>query len=145
MRNQANKAVFNETFQIPVLDYTKPEAEKVLSELPTADVKPEEKKKVEQVLRPIAQAPATSTPPPTPTPNPAPEPTVTVTPRPKPAPAPVTETRGPVETKAPVDNESDGSSASGGVIAAVVLVILGALTALFGWWYKNGEQFQLPF
>ncbi|OFL90932.1 hypothetical protein HMPREF2734_02685 [Corynebacterium sp. HMSC055D05] len=145
VRNQANKAVFNETFQIPVLDYTKPEAEKVLSELPTADVKPEEKKKVEQVLRPIAQAPATSTPPPTPTPKPAPKPTVTVTPRPKPAPAPVTETRGPVETKAPVDNESDGSSASGGVIAAVVLVILGALTALFGWWYKNGEQFKLPF
>ncbi|OFO35007.1 hypothetical protein HMPREF3048_07160 [Corynebacterium sp. HMSC075D04] len=79
------------------------------------------------------------------TPKPAPKPTVTVTPRPKPALAPVTETRGPAETKASVDNESDGSSANGGVIAAVVLVILGALTALFGWWYKNGEQFKLPF
>lgn len=68
-----------------------------------------------------------------------------MTPRPKPALAPVTETRGPAETKASVDNESDGSSANGGVIAAVVLVIVGALTALFGWWYKNGEQFMLPF
>lgn len=35
VRNQANRTVFNETFQISVLDYTKPEAEKVVSELPT--------------------------------------------------------------------------------------------------------------
>ncbi len=41
--------------------------------------------------------------------------------------------------------DTDGSSANGGAIAGAVLVILGALTALFGWWFKNGEQFKLPF
>ena len=98
---------------------------------------PEEKRKVEQLLKPVAQPAPMSTP----TPSPASTATTKVTPRPKPAPAPVTETRGPVQEK-PAEK---GSSASGGAIAGIVLAIAGAMAALFGWWYNNGGEFKLPF
>lgn len=146
VKNQNGETVFDETFRVPVLDLTKQEAEKVLKDLPSAKVNKEEQKKVEQVLRPVVQPPAPTTS--APSPAPTPKETVTVTPTPKPAPAPVTQTRGPVETANPSDSAgepSDGSSANGGAIAGAALVILGALTALFGWWFKNGEQFKLPF
>ena len=146
VKNQNGETVFDETFRVPVLDLTKQEAEKVLKDLPAADVSKEEQKKVEQVLRPVVQPPAPTTS--APSPAPTPKETVTVTPTPKPAPAPVTQTRGPVETANPSDSAgkpSDGSSANGGAIAGAALVILGALTALFGWWFKNGEQLKLPF
>lgn len=146
VKNQNGETVFDETFRVPVLDLTKQEAEKVLKDLPSAKVNKEEQKKVEQVLRPVVQPPEPSTS--APSPAPTPKETVTVTPTPKPAPAPVTQTRGPVETANPSDSAgkpSDGSSANGGAIAGAALVILGALTALFGWWFKNGEQFKLPF
>lgn len=87
--NEDGEKVFTEIYQIPVLDYTKTEAKKVLAELPKAKVKPEEKKKVEKLLAPVAE-PAPST---TAKPSPTPTPTTKVTPRPKPAPAPVTATR----------------------------------------------------
>lgn len=135
--NEDDEKVFSETYQIPVLDYTKDEAEEVLAELPKAEVTPEEKRKVEQLLVPVAQPAPMSTP----TPSPASTATTKVTPRPKPAPAPVTETRGPVQEKP----AKKGSSASGGAIAGIVLAIAGAMAALFGWWYNNGGEFKLPF
>ena len=130
VKNQNGETVFDETFRVPVLDLTKQEAEKVLKDLPSAKVNKEEQKKVEQVLRPVVQPPAPTTS------------------APSPAAAPVTQTRGPVETGNPSDSAgepSDGSSANGGAIAGAALVILGTLTALFGWWFKNGEQLKLPF
>ena len=135
--NEDGEKVFTETYRIPVLDYTKDEAEEVLAELPKAEVTPEEKKKVEQLLVPVAQPTPVSTT----APSSVPAAATKVTPRPKPAPAPVTETRGPVQEK-PAEQ---GSSVSGGAIAGIVLAIAGAMAALFGWWYNNGGEFKLPF
>lgn len=39
---------------------------------------------------------------------------------------------------------AEGSSENGGIIAGVVSVIAGPLAALFGWWYNNGGQFNIP-
>ena len=143
--NKKDTTVFAQEFGLPVLDYTAIEAAKVLKDVESSANSAAQKEAARERLQPVSKtAPTTTqTPPTSTTPKPSPRPVQPPIERPTPTPT-VTEVKAPANPATTTGNaDADGSSVDGGVLAGIVLMLLGAVAAGFGWWYSNGAQ--LPF
>lgn len=158
--NQKGQEVFRESFQFPVLDYTPEEAAHVLEDVKAdPNIADEEKQNAEDRLRPVVEANPAPSPAPTSTAA-SPSPTSPVlptrtasTPIERPVDKPVVTSTGEAKPAEPETKRSSGSSESGsssgssksdGIIAGVVLALVGLAAAGFGWWYNNGGKLDIP-